>query len=221
MADAKRDGNFVPTLLATSSVDGVTPVLVYADPTTHRLLTSSSGGGGTPGGSTTQIQYNNAGAFGGVSGATSDGTNIFIPALYGGSAANDDITIEGTSNGTKTTSYVNLQPTAGFVGIGLTTPTSTLHLNGSFATPYLARTTTTSVAATDGTINCTSGTFNVTLPTAVGITGRQYTIKNSGTGSITVATTSAQTIDGTTTQVLSIQYQSITVQSNGANWIIL
>lgn len=35
-----------------------------------------SGGGGTPGGSDTQLQYNNAGAFGGISGATSDGTSI-------------------------------------------------------------------------------------------------------------------------------------------------
>lgn len=32
--------------------------------------------GGTPGGSTTQLQYNNAGAFGGISGATTDGTNV-------------------------------------------------------------------------------------------------------------------------------------------------
>lgn len=34
------------------------------------------GGSGTPGGSTTEIQYNNAGAFDGVSGVTSDGTNM-------------------------------------------------------------------------------------------------------------------------------------------------
>jgi len=43
--------------------------------------------------------------------------------LYGGTAANDDITIHGTSNATRTTSYVLLQPTAGNVGIGTTTPT--------------------------------------------------------------------------------------------------
>lgn len=36
------------------------------------------GGGGTPGGSNTQCQYNNSGAFGGVSGCTSDGTNISV-----------------------------------------------------------------------------------------------------------------------------------------------
>ena len=38
--------------------------------------TPSGGGGGTPGGSTTQVQYNNAGAFGGISGVTTDGTRI-------------------------------------------------------------------------------------------------------------------------------------------------
>lgn len=35
-----------------------------------------AGGGGTPGGADTQVQYNNAGAFGGISGFTSDGTNV-------------------------------------------------------------------------------------------------------------------------------------------------
>lgn len=38
--------------------------------------TADSGGGGTPGGSTTQLQYNNAGAFGGISGATTNGTLV-------------------------------------------------------------------------------------------------------------------------------------------------
>lgn len=44
MADASRDGNFVTTLLGASSVDGKTPVRVYADPTTHRLLVDLAGG---------------------------------------------------------------------------------------------------------------------------------------------------------------------------------
>ena len=44
MGEAKRDGNFVPTLLAVSNSDGVTPITLYADPTTHRLLTSAVAG---------------------------------------------------------------------------------------------------------------------------------------------------------------------------------
>jgi cyanate lyase len=43
MGDAKRDNNYITTLLAVSNVDGTTPVVLYADPTTHRLLISSSG----------------------------------------------------------------------------------------------------------------------------------------------------------------------------------
>jgi len=44
MANAPRDDNSIPTLLAVSNVDGVTPVVLWADPTTHRLLVDSSGG---------------------------------------------------------------------------------------------------------------------------------------------------------------------------------
>jgi len=53
MVEAYRDENFVPTLIASSNVDGKTPVRLYADPVTHRLLVDMSGGGnvsntGTP-----------------------------------------------------------------------------------------------------------------------------------------------------------------------------
>ena len=42
MADAKRDANYITTLIAVSNADGSTPVTLYADPTTHRLLVSLS-----------------------------------------------------------------------------------------------------------------------------------------------------------------------------------
>lgn len=47
MAQASRDENFVPTLIAASSTDGITPIKVYADPVTHRLLVDLNGSGGT------------------------------------------------------------------------------------------------------------------------------------------------------------------------------
>lgn len=67
------------------------------------------------------------------------------------------------------------------------------------------------------------GSLTVTLPTAAGITGKVFRVKrvNSGANTVTVATTSSQTIDGATTQVLLIQYTSIDVISDGANWSIL
>lgn len=86
---------------------------------------------------------------------------------------------------------------------------------------YVAKTGTYAIVAGDFVINCTANTFTVTLPTAVGVAGKQYCVKNSGTGVITIATTSAQTIDGITSKVLSVQYESLWFMSNGANWIVI
>lgn len=87
--------------------------------------------------------------------------------------------------------------------------------------PYIAITSTYAILISDYTVDCTSGTFTATLPTAVGVTGQIYTIKNSGTGVVTLATTGGQTIDGSGTLSISTQYQSYTIQSNGSNWIII
>jgi hypothetical protein len=65
-----------------------------------------------------------------------------------------------------------------------------------------------------------TGTTTITLPTAVG-NMNQYTIKNVGTNTVTIATTSSQTIDGSTTAPLSVQYTSLTLVSNGTNWNII
>jgi hypothetical protein len=54
-------------------------------------------------------------------------TTPTIAQINGGIAANDDLTLQGTTNATRTTSYVNLQPNGGNVGIGTATPSATLH----------------------------------------------------------------------------------------------
>lgn len=43
MSNAYRDENSVPTLIASSNTDGQTPVRLYADPVTHRLLVDATG----------------------------------------------------------------------------------------------------------------------------------------------------------------------------------
>jgi hypothetical protein len=90
---------------------------------------------------------------------------------------------------------------------------------GGVTFPYKAITATYSITADDQAIECTSGTFTVTLPTAVGIAGRIYSIKNSGSGTITTNTTSSQTIDEQLTRTLS-RNESLYLQANGSNWII-
>lgn len=51
-------------------------VLKYNSATGQWENGTGGGGGGTPGGSDTQLQYNNAGAFGGITGATTNGTAV-------------------------------------------------------------------------------------------------------------------------------------------------
>lgn len=89
MAEAKRDKNSVTTLLAISSVDNVTPVTLWADPVTHRLLVDSAGGGGTPAGPDTSVQFNFGGAFAGDAGLTFDKDNniLAIGAVGDGNSA--------------------------------------------------------------------------------------------------------------------------------------
>jgi hypothetical protein len=94
--------------------------------------------------------------------------------------------------------------------------------NGHIYDPVIqTKTTTYSVVGTDDFIICTSGTFTVTLPTAVGRAGKIFKVKNTGAGVITLATTGGQTIDGAATYPLSVQNFAVTVESDGANWQVI
>lgn len=87
-----------------------------------------------------------------------------------------------------------------------------------------AATTTYSIAATDNvvTVDSTSASFTVTLPTAASVAGKTIIIKklNSTLNPVTVATTSSQTIDGSTSIQLWTLNEFVAVTSNGSNWII-
>lgn len=110
------------------------------------------------------------------------------------------------------------------LGVGGVTPTSTIHSAGSFSTGYVAKTGAYTLTISDHTVEVTSGTHTQTLPTAVGIAGRIYVITNSGSGVVTVGTTSSQTFANVTltpTTLTLNQFQTVMVQSNGANWLRL
>lgn len=156
----------------------------------------------------------------------STATNSYLAQIYGtfaptsGTATNTGLHIfpvinqTGGASGKTRGIYVNptLTAAADFRGIEV--------VSGSIVLPYVAKTGTYAIATSDYLINCTSGTFNVTLPTSVGMTGKIYVIKNSGAGTITLDCTGGQLIDGSATQTLILNV-SYTVMSDGANWIIL
>lgn len=76
-----------------------------------------------------------------------------------------------------------------------------------------------STAGTDYVYICSSA-LTLTLPATVGNTNL-YTVKNTSTGSITIATTGGDTIDGSVNLVLVTQYTSVDLVSDGvSNWNI-
>ena len=116
----------------------------------------------------------------------------------------------------------------GNTGIGTASPHSVLTTGGAIATPYVGAASAYTLAASDSVLACdaTSAAFNVTLPSAIDTAGRTYTIKrtNTNANNVTVVTTTAtppQTIDGASTYVLGAPNQSVTLVSNGANWLTL
>lgn len=95
-------------------------------------------------------------------------------------------------------------------------------LSGSVRLNYVVKSATYSILPSDYTVEVTGGTFTMTLPDATTCRGRVYVLKNSGTGFITLATTSSQTIDQFASAALKFgQYVCYNLQSNGANWIII
>ena len=58
---------------------------------------------------------------------------LLIPNIDGSEAANGDLTLQGTSHATRTTSYVILQPNGGNVGIGTVSPADKLSVAGNTA----------------------------------------------------------------------------------------
>ncbi len=70
-----------------------------------------------------------------------------------------------------------------------------------------------------------AGSVTITLPTAELRPGRIYTVKDesgaAATNNITVATEGAETIDGSATDVIDVNYESKSYYSDGTDWFIL
>ena len=113
---------------------------------------------------------------------------------------------------------------AGNVGIGTTSPSSTLHTNGSVAAKYVSKTATYTLDATDYTVVFNvSSAVTANLPDATTCTGRIYVIKvnnTTNTSAVTIDPNGAQTIDGNATYAIQCQY-GIMIQSDGSNWRII
>ena len=109
------------------------------------------------------------------------------------------------------------------IGVGTTTPNSTLDVRGSLSTAYRAFSASTSAAITDNILTFTgTSAATLTLPNATACSGRVYWIKSTSSNAsvLTVATTSSQTIDGLASWTVTQTNKVLALVSNGANWLV-
>src|SRR6516164_6104684 len=142
-----------------------------------------SGGGGTPGGSSTQLQYNAAGSFGGVAGATTNGTVVTF--------ATNDLSLAGATSGN---TLLNATAVAG-AGTTATFPANT----GTVAELNLAQTWSAvqTFSASNGIVY--SGATVGTQVACIGLDGSNNLVKNAaacGLGTVTSVSAGCGTSSG-------------------------
>ena len=71
-------------------------------------------------------------------------------------------------------------------------------------------------------VDTTSNSITIVLPTAVANQGKTFIVKKTAAANtVTLDANAAETIDGDATKVLSAQWESVTIVSNGINWFII
>jgi hypothetical protein len=154
----------------------------------------------------------------------------------------DLLTISGSNVGIGTTSpatqlQVNGTASAASLGLGVTLPKTTLQVNGSVAARVVSESGTSTVKsykmlASDFAVLANASvlpsgvtTFTVTLPAATTASGMIVFIKRvdgTATHTVTVSANTGDTIEGKSSKVLSKQFDSLQLISNGANeWFVL
>ena len=71
-------------------------------------------------------------------------------------------------------------------------------------------------------VNSSLNDVTITLPTAIGVDGEEINVTRGDLSSniVTVDTVLSQTILGELTQIITSQYDNLTLVSDGANWLI-
>jgi hypothetical protein len=163
--------------------------------------------------------------------AAGTGTDASVTVLSGNAARKVLVVKGGASQSADLLEWQNNAGTAlgvinsaGNVGIGSTSPVSTLDVQGSNSMAIKTITGNYTTTASDYTILCNASSLTVSLPQASTVTGRIYVIKKiaSGTGTITIDPNGSELIDGATTYTsLTAQWMSVIIQCNGTAWYVL
>lgn len=182
MAEAKRDGNSVTTLIGVSSVDGVTPTLAAVNPVNGRLLVDLGGGGS---GTVTSVSVVTANGFAGTVATATTTPAITLTTSITGILKGDGTAISAATAGTD---YVTGSSTNTFTNKTYDTAGAgnSFSINGVAAT---ANTGTGAVARATSPVFVTP-TLGVATGTSLALGGGTAltTTNQTGTGSLVLAT---------------------------------
>jgi hypothetical protein len=94
-----------------------------------------------------------------------------------------------------------------------------IQFNCGVHTAFRQVSASTTLLITDHVIEVISGSPTLYLPSSAGLNGKEYRIKSSTSGVVTVVPVGTEKIDGQSTLTLN-QYNSVDLQSNNANWVV-
>jgi hypothetical protein len=219
--------------------------------TTGKLCGTGGGGAGNPGGSNTQVQYNAGGSFGGITGATSNGTTLTLVAPVLGTPASGTLTnttgfpvanLAGAGTGVLTALAASLNASTGLVGALTPTNTNCIVGNGTAWTSAACTGGTATAVPNDqtGTNYAFQGTDLTKIVYLSNAAPQIPTIAQAGTGSFTngwyttacnigagtqTITPATSTIGGAATYVLpagsAAAPNCIGIASDGTNYRIV
>ena len=141
--------------------------------------------------------------------------------------SNGSGTNRGLVIGSTVQTYTDLTPlTDSVLDLGATTKRWATTYTDGIATDvetFTAASDTLNAKNNVALCDCTSNNITINLPAASTASGLQYHIKkiDASANTLTIDGNGSETIDGSLTKVISTQYNSITVVSDGSNWFII
>jgi len=119
---------------------------------------------------------------------------------------------------TNYTSSSNLTYTSSVLKV--TGASGVLNVDGGLIRKVTSISGATTLGVAHNIVLCTANTFTVTLPAASTNTGRVYTIKNHGAGTVTIDGASSDQVEGGLTYALAAN-KSVEIVCNGTAWYII